>query len=57
MAYSVFLKDGSVMVGRGVKMALMNLNPSAHLHVQVICLLVLMAQNAFPSQEFAMGGL
>ena len=40
-----------------VMMLQMNIRPFANLHVLLICLLVLMAQNVFTSQIFAMGQL
>ena len=38
-----------------MKIIQMNLSSFAPLHVQLICLLALMAHNVFPSQEFVTG--
>ena len=54
MARNVFMNHNDVMEDLIVKIILMNLSPFAPLHVQLICLLVLMARNVFPSQMFAM---
>ena len=55
MNLNAFLWHISVMVILIVMMGLMNLPPSARLHVQLICLPVKMDYNAFKIHTFAMG--
>ena len=52
MARNVFMNHIDVMEDLIVKIIQMNL--FAPLHVQLICLLVLMAHNVFPSRGFVM---
>ena len=55
MGQYVLVKTTYVMGIMIVRMVQMNLSPSASLHVQLICFLVQIDQNVFPSQSFATG--